>query len=185
MDRIDRNSRGGVMNEEDSEVNSNRNEASRTVRQKDPSLFLQDYLISSETPEEVLFKINEILFREKSESTRKYDRAPLSLPVVFEYSGSRYRCSSYTLSQMGMFVKCADPPPPKSSIKMEIGFPDGDGELWLWGEVVYSKSLEEAKEDASLSGMSVVFSNVSQKDRRRIQRLVKAWLRKSGKVGLK
>jgi hypothetical protein len=31
--------------------------------------------------------------------------------------------------------------------------------------------------------MSVVFTNVSQKDRRRIQKLVKAWMRRAGKVG--
>jgi len=171
------------MNEEDWELEGARKEANRTPRQKDPSLFLQDYLISSSTPEEVLFKINEILFGEQAESTRKYDRAPISLPVVFEYNGARYKCSSYTLSQMGMFVKCADPPPSQSNIRMEIEFPDEDGNLFVNADVLYSKSIEKAKEDASLSGMSVVFTNVSQKDRRRIQRLVKAWMRRAGKVG--
>ncbi|MFO8057555.1 MAG: PilZ domain-containing protein [bacterium] len=173
------------MSEDDSLANGNRKTDYRTPRSKDPILFLQNYLFSSHTPDEVLFKINEILFGEKAESTRKYDRAPISLPVIFEYNGGRQKCTSYTLSQMGMFVKCPHPPPVDSDIMMEIELPNQEDKLRLEARVVHSNDLEKARKDSSLSGMSVVFTNVSQKDRRRLQRLVKAWMRKTGKVGSK
>lgn len=173
------------MSEDNPLANGNRKTESKNPRTKDPFLFLQNYLFSSDSPDEVLFKINEILYGEKAESTRRYDRAPISLPVTFEHNGARYKCASYTLSQMGMFVKCPDPPPVESDISMEIEMPEQEDDLNLEARVVYSNDLESAKKNASLSGMSVVFMKVSQKDRRRIQRLVKAWMRKTGKVGAK
>lgn len=148
---------------------------------KDPGRIIQEYLSDSSSPEEVLFKINEILFARQYESTRRYMRAPVALEVTFKVLGKTYNSSSYSLSQRGMFIKSPSPPPVGVDIEVDFTLPDGGGLVHAEGEVVHASALQQAMKQSSILGMSVVFRKIKPEDRRRIDKLVRSRTRKSKK----
>jgi len=149
----------------------------RRRKSSDPALKLQEYLSGSRSPEEALFKINEILYASQIQSTRKHVRAPITFPVTFHAGNDAAWGTCYTLSRKGMFIKCANPPATGSQIQLELGLPDGGGPIPVKAEVVHSSPLKAAAKNGSLSGMSVVFKRMKQDDRKRIDRLVRATAR--------
>ena len=161
--------------------NANSKDAVPRRRNPDPGIIIQEYIEGSSSPEETLFKINEILFADEIENTRKYVRAPLTIPVVFLVNGKTYTGATYTLSQRGMFIKHPSPPCSGETIPLAFEIPDEGGEIEVKAEVRNSFSIEEATEQGVLSGMSVVFKNISGKDRRRIDKLVKKLARQMKK----
>ena len=76
----------------------------KSRKKKDQGLQIQKYLGSSASPEEALFKINEILYSGQYETTRKNVRAPVSLAVDFKVGDNSYAATTYTLSQKGAFI---------------------------------------------------------------------------------
>jgi len=151
---------------------------SKKKRKQDPGRVFQEYLGASNAPEETLFKINEFLHAGKFESTRKNVRAPLSVPVAYKVDDNTFVGTSYTLSQKGMFVKCPHPPPVDTPINIELQLPDESEFIHAEGEVVHSIPLEDASQQTTISGMSVVFRKIKPEDRRRIDRVVKAFARR-------
>lgn len=155
---------------------------SRRKQKRDPGIWLQEYLAGSASPEETLFKINELLHAGQIENTRKYVRAPLSAPVIFRLGESTAMGISYTLSQKGMFIKCPNPPAVGSRLQIGLALPDGGDALQLEAEVIQSNPLSKTARNSNLSGMSVVFRKISAEDRRRIDRLVRAHARRMRKT---
>jgi len=145
---------------------------------RDPGLQLQEYLRETSSAEEALFMINELLHAGQHQELRKNMRAPIALPVVFRLGAATYKSSSYTLSQRGIFIKFPEPPPEGTEIEMEFVLPDEGGPIRTRGEVVQSAGLAEAMKRASISGMSVVFSGISREDRRRIDKMVRSYIKK-------
>lgn len=145
---------------------------------KDPSLQLQQYLGRQTSPETTLFLINELLNAAEHKELRRNVRAPIKVPVSFQLGSKVHKASSYTLSQKGMFIKF--PHPPAAGTEMELSFElqDGGPPILARGEVVASAGLSEAMERAAISGMSVVFIKIAKDDRRRIDRVVRAFMKK-------
>ena len=152
--------------------------ASRKKKTKDPGRLIVDYFSKPSSPEETLFMINEILFSGEHDNTRKHVRAPISVPVAYRANDKTHVSSSYTLSQKGAFIKSPEPLARGAKIEVEISLPDGGAPVRVDGEVVQSLPLEEARENANISGMSVVFRGIRQKDRQRIDKLVRARAKK-------
>ena len=105
-------------------------------------------------------------------------RAPLSVPVAFKVDDKTQVGTSYTLSQKGMFIKCPHPPPVQTQVQIDLQLPDESDFIEVEGQVVQSISLEEAANKAALSGMAVVFKKIKPEDRKRIDRVVRAFARR-------
>lgn len=148
---------------------------------RDPGLRMQEYLAKSTSPEETLFKINELLFDGQGENIRKHARAPISVNVVFPLGGAKHYSTTYTLSQKGAFIKYPEPPPRGTAFELELLLEDGFPSIFVTAEVVQSETLEQALKRASLSGMSVVFTKIGREEKRRIDRVVRQSLKKMGK----
>ncbi len=146
----------------------------RRAKAGDPGQWIQEYIQGSKSAEEALFKINEILYAGEYESTRKHVRAPVAVDVKFTVGSNEYKGVSYTLSQKGVFIKFADPPPVKTEVLVELFLPDEEKTVKTKGKVVQSTPLGEASEKGSLSGMAVVFNRIKAEDRKRIDRVVKS-----------
>jgi hypothetical protein len=149
---------------------------------RDPGLQLQEYLSRTASAEETLFMINELLFSGQNQGTRKNVRAPVSVPVTFRLGSTVHRASSYTLSQRGMFIKFPDPPVPGTVMELEFALPDNGEAIKTGAEVVQSADLEEAMKRSSISGMSVVFTDISREHRKRIEMVVRGYLKKVPKA---
>ena len=145
---------------------------------KDPSLQLQQYLGRQTSPEVTLFLINELLNTAEHKQLRRNVRAPINVPVSFRLGAAVHKATSYTLSQRGMFIKFPHPPAAGSELELSFELQDGGGPIRARGEVVASAGLSEAMERAAISGMSVVFTKIGKEERRRIDRVVRAFMKK-------
>lgn len=143
-------------------------------RRADNGLRIQKYLTSSSSPEEMLFKINEMIYSQAASSSRKNLRVPVSIPVDYRIEDNDFKADTYTLSQDGLFIKTPEPLEKDSSISLKLNLPGDSKEIKAEGKVIGSMSLDDAVGGGALSGMAVVFRKIKQEDRKRIRRYVKA-----------
>ncbi len=141
--------------------------------EKDAGVWIQNYLGKSLSPEETLFKLNEILYADRHRGIRKNVRAPFPVQVSINIDGSVQKSTVYTLSQKGAFIKHPSPPPAGRIIDVYLTLPDEGPLISVKGNVVESIPIDKASAKGVLSGMSVVFTDVSATDRKRIDKLVK------------
>jgi uncharacterized protein (TIGR02266 family) len=140
-------------------------------RQRDPGLRIQRMLVRSDSPEEILFKINELL---SAGSSRKNVRVPVTLPVNYRAADKDFSGSSYTLSQGGMFIKSPEPLAEDTVVEVTMTLPGDEGAIWIEGKVVERVSPDQAREKSGISGMAVVFRKIKTGDQRRIDRFVRS-----------
>lgn len=143
-------------------------------RRSDPLVKVQRLLARCQTPEEALFKINELLYQSTEESTRRNVRAPVSLPVSYRVGEKEFLGLSYTLSQEGMFIKSPQPLPENTLVALELNLPGQEKPIAIEGEVVHRTSPDDARRRSGISGMTVVFRKIKTTDQRRIDRFVRA-----------
>lgn len=122
---------------------------------------IQNYLISSGDPEEILFKLNELLYGQQAEIIRKNPRIPIHFPLTWKFKDKEKPGSSYTLSREGMYIKTPRPPKAQSEIEVRFSLPGQVYELYARGEVVRRVSMSEAKGKGLVSGMAVVFKEIA------------------------
>ena len=143
-------------------------------RKSDPGLRIQRLLVKSDSPEEILFKINELLFEPGESGARKNVRAPISIPVTYRAGDKEMGGLSYTLSRGGVFIKSPEPLPENTVVEMTLTLPDEAQAILVQGEVVNRVSSDEAREKSGISGMAIVFRNIRTVDQRRIDRFVRS-----------
>jgi hypothetical protein len=146
----------------------------RRRRRKDDGLKIQQYLTKSSSPEEMLFKINEMIFTQAGKSSRKNLRVPVSVPVTYNVKGNNFKADTYTLSQDGLFVKTSNPADKNSLISISLQLPDESSEIEAEGEVISTTLPDDALSMGGLSGMTVVFRKIKQGDRKKINRYVRS-----------
>ena len=151
-------------------------------KRTDPSLKLHKVLSKSSSAEEVLFKINELLYQAREESTRRNVRVPVSIPVVYRVGEQDFNGLSYTLSQEGVFIKSRAPLPKETSLDLELMLPGQDQGILIAGEVIQSTPPGDAREQSGISGMAVIFRKIRTQDRRRIDRFVRTRARRMFKA---
>jgi len=143
-------------------------------RRNDPALQIQRLLAHCHSPEEALFKINELLYQSTEDSTRRNVRAPVSLPVSYRVGNREFNGLLYTLSQEGMFIKSPKPLPENTLLDLELILPGDEKTIAIEGEVVHRTSLDDARRRSGISGMTVVFRKIRGQDQRRIDRFVRS-----------
>lgn len=143
-------------------------------RREDPGLKFQKLISSARSPEEVLFKINELLFMAEDSSTRKNVRAPVAVPVRYRVGGVAFSGITYTISREGLFIKSREPFPRDTLVELEIELPDVEETVAAEGMVVHCISLHDAKAKGGISGMALVFNRIKATDRRRLDRFVRS-----------
>lgn len=114
-------------------------------RKSDPGLRIQRLLVRSDSPEEILFKINELLFEPGDTRPRKNVRAPVSVPVTCRVGDKEIGGLSYTLSQGGVFIKSPEPLPEATVVEMTLALPGEEKAIQIQGEVVHRISPDEAR----------------------------------------
>ena len=121
---------------------------------------IQNYLIASGDPEEILFKLNELLHGQDNDVLRKNPRIPVNFPLTWKFKEKEKPGSSYTLSREGMYIKTPRPPKALSEIEVRFSLPGRGYEVYARGEVVRRVSMSEAKGKGLVSGMAVVFKDI-------------------------
>ncbi len=136
------------------------------------------YLGLSNAPEEVLFKLNELLYGQQAALMRKNPRIPVSLSLVWKCGDAARPGSSYTLSREGMFIKTAAPMENDSEIEVSFLLPGDEEPVLVSARVVRKVGPEEAHQQGLVSGMAVTFQNVSPGILRRLDHFIGRQLKK-------
>jgi hypothetical protein len=139
---------------------------------------IQNYLTSSGDPEEILFKLNEILYGQNNDVLRKNPRIPVNFPLSWKAKDRDRPGSSYTLSREGMYIKTPRPPKPYTEVEIRFKLPGFEYEVYARGEVVRKVSMAEAKGKGLVSGMAVVFKDIHPEHQRIIDQFIEERMKK-------
>jgi len=122
------------------------------------------------TPEQVIFRINRILFPEKAAKINKWKRVPVSIPVDFT-AGHLTRTGFFlNISETGAFLYTKAELSAGARVVLKFALP-GIGRVfemiggvkWATGEV-YSKTL--------FGGYGIVFNSISRADRQALREFI-------------
>ena len=101
---------------------------------------------------------------EEGRSKRKSLRVPVNLDVRFDLAdGSRLKAKIINLGTEGIFVKSAEPLQPGERVNLEFLLPDTLNSIQLAGEVMYSRTDEDAQGgDAGYHVAGIKFASLEE-----------------------
>jgi len=139
------------------------------------------YLISSEEPEEILFKLNELLYGEGSAVVRKNPRVAVNLSLIWKFGEEIRQGTTYTLSREGMFIKTAAPADTDTEIEISFMIPGFSRLIRALARVVHKIDPEEAKRQGLVSGMAVTFKEIDAELQKKLEDFINKRLKKGSK----
>lgn len=142
----------------------------------DISIGTPRYIDRFTTPEEIITKINDIIFSKSNQ--RHAPRVGVNIDVEYEFQGNRYKSRIQNLSRNGAFIGTLNPPDKNSLIKISFALPEC--KIETEGRVVYriGYNLEKGiishpgstdKKITAMPGMGIVFETMPEQTRIVIQ----------------
>lgn len=117
--------------------------------------------------EEILFRINRILYPDKQE-IRVNPRVVENILVRYQIDESLFTGYSFNISTGGVFIRTVYPPPENTQMELSFNLPRGGKPIRTTGTVVWRS---EYRPDAPMDyppGIGVKFTAIDQQDRRAI-----------------
>jgi uncharacterized protein (TIGR02266 family) len=122
------------------------------------------YLTKSSRPDEIMFRVKNILYPAK-EDLRRHVRIPCEFPVTFEAENAAYQGRSYSLSSGGIFIITTDLPRVKTLIKLRFWLPSTERVVQCTGQVVWRKEHLPDSIFTHPPGIGVAFLDMKEEDR--------------------
>ena len=132
------------------------------------------------TPEQIIFRVNNILFPEKVKR-RTEPRVPISLPVDFSFNDTSSTGYLLNVSEGGMFLHTKKTLAPETIIDMRFTFPGSNKLLNMKGVVKWCTQLSGDK--SLFGGAGIQFISLEPQDQKLIKEFVQAELKKLGLEG--
>jgi len=131
------------------------------------------YLNKSSVIDEILYRVN-ALFNIHYESERRFPRVACSLPIDYQFNGTKHSSHTTTVSLGGCFVRTLKPAPKDASVKLwmnfsELGCPEP---LHLQGRVAWFNGYYTDFKPNSPPGMGIEFKELTEAGRKCLQTLV-------------
>jgi uncharacterized protein (TIGR02266 family) len=127
------------------------------------------------TPEQVLHRINQLLFPQKADE-RSEPRAPISIPVDFTMGDAANTGFLLNISATGLFMHTTTVIIPGSSLMLKFSLPGSDRVFDLMGVVRWSTSHKASK--SLLKGAGIMFTSISDKDKEALKLFVDGEIKK-------
>lgn len=135
------------------------------------------YIYKSAPVEEILFRVNRVLFPQGSD-TRKYPRVPVNISVEYRLNSRWHQAYSSTLSGNGLFIRTINPPEQGSPIYVKFVLPEAGKMVHAEGTVVWSNEYDVASRKTSFPGMGIEFQKINDSDRKEIMDYIRGQLEK-------
>jgi len=130
------------------------------------------------SPEEILARINNVLYMNKS--IRKSPRIRINLAVEYEYAGKRYQSTMQDLSENGAFIMTLAPPPRDVNITVRFTLPNTSHEIAAIGRAVFNigYNLDQSiiahpssrnKKIIAMPGFGLTFNEMTDVDRETVR----------------
>ncbi len=117
--------------------------------------------------EEILFRINRILYPDK-EAIRVNPRVVENLLVRYQIDESLFTGYSFNISTGGVFIRTVYPPPENTRLELSFNLPRGGKPIRTAGTVVWRSEYRPDAPMAYPPGIGVKFTAIDQQDRRAI-----------------
>lgn len=135
------------------------------------SLGVRGYLHKSTPFEQLLFRVNNLLFP-STDNLRGDYRVAVSVPVQFKIGDGVSYGTTYNLSISGVYVRTHEPVVPGAVVEMAIGLPTAREMIRLHAEVVHSAAPREVRGTAYPAGFGARFFEVTPLARAAIRNFV-------------
>jgi len=135
------------------------------------------YIYKSAPVEEILFRVNRVLFPLEKD-TRKYARVAVNIPVEYRLNAYWHQAYSSTLSENGLFIRTINPMERGTSIWVKFTLPELDRVVQAAGIVVWSNEYDSIGRKTSLPGMGIIFNEIEEGDRRALMEFIEDQLNK-------
>ena len=130
------------------------------------------------TPEEIVFRVNKILFPPKEEAQRSSPRVPISLPVDFSIGEITDTGYLLNLSEVGLFLHTKKNLPPGAKLHLRFTLPGSNKLLNLRGVVQWC--TQTSGEKSLFGGAGIQFISFAPEDQNMIKEFVHNELKKIG-----
>ncbi len=120
---------------------------------------------------ELLFAVNRALFP-KMRELRRYTRVFGGFPAQFLYQGEWRDGDVYNISNQGVFIKCEQPPPENTRLRVRFSLPGGQEDLVVEAHVNWIHESGTVQDPLSPAGMGVSFLVLGQEESTSIALLV-------------
>lgn len=131
------------------------------------------------TPEQIIFRINRILFPEKAATgTSPRDRVPVSLPVDFVHGDVTRTGFLLNISETGTFLHTKVDMLTGSMLYLKFSIPGTSRVTEVKGMIKWSTS--EVASKTLFGGYGVMFTSISPEDQRALKEFVEAEVRRIG-----
>lgn len=139
------------------------------------------HFLSSKEPEEILFKLNELLFGDEAAVLRKNPRIAVNLSLIWSFGKEIRQGNTYTLSREGMFIKTPSPAEIDSEIEISFIIPGHPNLIRSLAKVVHKIEPEEANQQGLVSGMAVIFKEMDLELKDKLDQFINKRLKKGSK----
>lgn len=120
------------------------------------------------TPEQIIFRINRILFRDKAEEKRgAQERVPVSIPVDFTVGDRTKTGYLLNISEGGVFLHTKEELMTGTSVQLRFSLPGSEDILDIKGIVRWTTA--EVAKKTLFGGSGIMFSTISEVDQRAIR----------------
>jgi uncharacterized protein (TIGR02266 family) len=117
--------------------------------------------------EEILFRINRILYPDK-EAIRTNPRVVENILVRYTVDDSLFTGYSFNISTGGVFIRTVYPPPENTPVELRFTLPRSDKSIRALGTVVWRNEYRPEAPMAYPPGIGVKFTGIDHGDRRAI-----------------
>jgi uncharacterized protein (TIGR02266 family) len=129
------------------------------------------YLSKKAPLENILFRINRILYPEKRE-LRMSPRVEDNILVRYRIGESDFSCYSYNISTGGLFLRTTAPPPENTPLRLVFSLPRNNHLIESEGVVTWRNEYRPDAEMSYPPGIGVKFTRIESEDKRAIKRHV-------------
>jgi uncharacterized protein (TIGR02266 family) len=144
------------------------------VMERLKSLGVRGLMTKGFTPEQVIHRINHILFPQKVED-RVEPRAPISAPVDFALGDATYTGFLLNISSTGLFLHTRMDLLPGSALKLKFSLPGSTRIYKAKGIVRWSTPPSTDK--SLFGGAGIMFTSISDEDRQELKNYVEKELK--------
>ncbi len=128
------------------------------------------FMTKAFSPEEIVYRINRLLFPEKTDQRNTDQRVPISVPVDYTVNDTTYTGFLLNRSTTGIFLHTMIGILPETVVRMKFSLPGSDRVFDVEGIVMWSTSLSTSK--GLFIGAGIKFDSLTDEQREELRRFV-------------
>jgi uncharacterized protein (TIGR02266 family) len=121
-------------------------------------------------PEEIVYRINRLLFTEKTDERSADKRIPISVPVDYTVNDTSYTGFILNISTTGIFLHTMIGILPETVVRLKFSLPGSDRVFDVEGIVKWSTSLSTSK--GLFIGAGIKFASLTEEESETVKRFV-------------